>query len=349
MRIAIIAHDVVKKGSGHGKANYEFIKHLINKTDNEIHLYANKVEQDIINYVHFHKIKVIPKPLIIKIPLFAIIVTIKLLNKRYDRIIADGETYLAKADFIHSQFCHKRYLKYVKGLYNKIYENLSCIFEYFQYKRPCKIICASYKLKQEIIEEYGISENKIFVIHNCVDLSEYKIKKHTPKKEIKVLFVGDLSYRKGLDYVISATKHLDKNIQLIIAGKLRRKYKKLAKNIDNIKFLGFVPNIEEVLQTADAFILPSIYDPFPFAVIEAMANGIPVIISKNSGVSEIITDMENGIIINNPQDIDEIKEKISLLCDYKLREKISKNAIRTIKEKLDLNKVLTQKEKIIFG
>jgi glycosyltransferase involved in cell wall biosynthesis len=261
-----------------------------------------------------------------------IIASLKLFFKKYDIIYVDEGTYLGRYHFMGTHFCHKRYLKYKMRFYDRIYETFNSWIERFEYKRKGIIIAVSETLKHELIEEFNVREDRIIVIYNGIDLKEYQKKEILPHSHsLTLLFIGDPSYRKGLDFLIEAMRGIDENIRLLVAGKLRKKYKKLAKGL-NIEFLGFRKDIPQLFHKVDAFILPSIYEPFGIVVLEAMAIGIPIIMSSHAGVSELIKDMENGIILKDPTNINEIREKITLLKEnIKLRRDLGIQAQLTAK------------------
>jgi UDP-glucose:(heptosyl)LPS alpha-1,3-glucosyltransferase len=142
--------------------------------------------------------------------------------------------------------------------------------------------------------------------------------------EVLLLFVGSGFKRKGLKYVIDAFPFIkDKKIKLLVVGRGKaRKYQKLAKDngiTDKIIFAGVYKNIQEIYAAGDIFVFPSEYDAFGTACLEAMASGLPVIASKTSGVSEILTHGKDGFVINHPINAQEIAHYIHLLLEEEKR------------------------------
>ena len=130
---------------------------------------------------------------------------------------------------------------------------------------------------------------------------------------------------------------MDENITLLIAGQIRKKYRKLAEGLQ-IEFVGFQSNMANIFRDVDFFILPSLYDPCPLVVLEAMACGVPVIVSGQTGISELIKDKQDGLILKNPTDIKELREKILLLTRNKdLRDKIAKQGIKSAKRIVEIH------------
>lgn len=191
------------------------------------------------------------------------------------------------------------------------------------------LICNSNMVKEEFLKYYRFDENKIFVVHNGVEWERFEVpfkesleKKADIRKELGldsrfwVLFVGSGYERKGLSFVISALSRLNDDICLAVVGKDRNEnfYKNLVfeKKIDKrVKFFGPRSDVVKFLQSADAFILPTIYDPFSNATLEALAMGLFTITSNSNGCSEIIKE-GCGYVINNLKDIDEIVYAIEL-------------------------------------
>jgi len=113
----------------------------------------------------------------------------------------------------------------------------------------------------------------------------------------------------------------DEDIKLIVIGKGNiKKFSSIAKKYginDRVSFLGPQKEIEKFYAAADIFALPTIYDPFSNATLEAMASGLPVITTKNNGVSELIQDGEEGFAIENPLNHNMLAEKIkSALAEH---------------------------------
>ena len=206
----------------------------------------------------------------------------------------------------------------------------------FKQKRYRQITCISEQCKREIMHHYKLPANDIGVIYNGVDTDAFtprmrlqykdivRAKYRIASDEVLLLFVGSGFKRKGLKYVIDAFPFIkDKKIKLLVAGKGKaRKYQKLAKDngiTDKIIFAGVYKNIQEIYAAGDIFVFPSEYDAFGTACLEAMASGLPVIASKTSGVSEILTHGKDGFVINHPINAQEIAHYIHLLLEEEKR------------------------------
>ena len=184
------------------------------------------------------------------------------------------------------------------------------------------IIAVSNFTKNKIVQHYGVSPDKISVVHNAI-LSTNGNSHHMPKHGPVVLFLGRLTVQKGPDnFITAAQKVLEyrPDVTFIIAGKGYMESDLInrvaaAGLSDKILFTGFLrgDDVDRAYQMADVFVMPSVSEPFGLTALEAMKNNIPVIISKQSGVSEVI----NHCLKVDFWDINEMVNKIISLIDYK--------------------------------
>ncbi|MCC6347211.1 MAG: glycosyltransferase family 4 protein, partial [Nitrospirales bacterium] len=168
-----------------------------------------------------------------------------------------------------------------------------------------RIVANSGMVKGQIIRHYGVREEKITVLHNGVDLERFtpgnrerwrgEVRERLGLREGEktVLFVGSGFRRKGLGTLLEAFALLQEpHRRLLVAGKGETEaYRELAKErgiSGRVVFLGPYREIEGLYAASDLFVLPTLYDPFSNATLEAMASGLPVITSRNNGAAEII-------------------------------------------------------------
>ncbi|MFO7807223.1 MAG: glycosyltransferase family 4 protein, partial [Candidatus Moraniibacteriota bacterium] len=168
------------------------------------------------------------------------------------------------------------------------------------------VIAISQRIKDLLINKYGIPEQRITLIHNGIDQEYFKkssgknLQIETLKKSGNkiVLYVGRLTIQKGIEFLIQAAKKVidyDKNVYFIIAGsgELRDQLVEKAADLgisDKVLFPGFLrgEKLTEVYKSADVLVMPSVSEPFGLIPLESLINGTPVIISKQSGVSEVL-------------------------------------------------------------
>jgi UDP-glucose:(heptosyl)LPS alpha-1,3-glucosyltransferase len=196
-----------------------------------------------------------------------------------------------------------------------------------------KIVAVSQRVKEEVLRHYGVPEEKIAVIHNGVDSNEFKPSAEARRlirnqigledSDYTLLFVGSGFKRKGLEFAIRAVDRIP-SARLVVAGEGK------APSHPRVLMLGRRTDVSHLYAAADAFIFPTLYDPFPNAVIEAMASGLPVIVSRIAGVSEIITD--DSIVVENPRSVDELAAAVRTLEDPALRKSMGEAARRKAQE-----------------
>ena len=195
-------------------------------------------------------------------------------------------------------------------------------FEYIDY-----FIAPSKFVEDSLINE-GISKEKIFIVPFGVDIEKFKPVEKDYNGTFKVAFSGNVNNRKGIPYLIQAWKELNlKDAELNLYGRVYPETKKYFKDANkyNIKTHGFI-NVTKELPKNHIFVFPSLLEGSAKVVYEALACGLPIITTYNSG--SVIRDEQEGFIIPI-QDIEAIKEKI--LYFYNNRSEIKKFGMRARK------------------
>jgi UDP-glucose:(heptosyl)LPS alpha-1,3-glucosyltransferase len=173
-----------------------------------------------------------------------------------------------------------------------------------------RVIVNSQMVKDEIVDLYGYPGDKIDVVRNGVPLDQFRFDPEIRAKaraslevkprEVISLFVGSGWERKGLRFAIDAIEACrDRRVRLLVAGRgNRRRYKST-----RAQFFGEVTDLSLFYAAADIFILPTMYDPFSNACLEALASGLPVITTRANGFSEIIDQNVHGSVVDLSNDI----------------------------------------------
>ncbi|MGB9980656.1 glycosyltransferase family 4 protein [Methanobacterium sp.] len=212
------------------------------------------------------------------------------------------------------------------------------------------IIVPSRSTKNDIITKLKVEEDKIEIVPMGVDKEifypkavDYKLLENYGIKKDYILYVGNDNPRKNLKNLILAyAKIIDKiGHKLVLMGPINKaeliKTIKTCKELEfnkkkllnNIIFPGFVDkaDVPMVYNAATALVFPSLYEGFGLTPLEAMASSVPVIISNNSSLREVVGDA--GLYINNPLDPDEIADKIiEVIKNEKLQKKLRKNGLK---------------------
>ncbi|MBD3310772.1 glycosyltransferase [Candidatus Woesearchaeota archaeon] len=187
-----------------------------------------------------------------------------------------------------------------------------------------RIIAVSGFTKGKIVEHYGIPPEKVEVVHNAVEFTNPSCAEppRISEHDRVVLFLGRVTLQKGPDYFLyTARKVLDhmSDVKFVVGGKgdmLPQMIEKAAELgiADRVLFTGFVADedLDRVYRMADLYVMPSVSEPFGITPLEAMRNGTPVMISKTSGVSEVITHCLKADF----WDIDDMASKIIATLHY---------------------------------
>lgn len=189
-----------------------------------------------------------------------------------------------------------------------------------------RVIANSHMVKDEIARFYGYPPEKIDVVYNGVPLGAFRSGGEDRAKnrqalglgseDVAVLFAGSGWERKGLRFAIEAVEKCGKEVRLLVAGRGdQRKFKSA-----RVQFLDVVQDMPALYGAADIFLLPTIYDPFSNACLEALAAGLPVITTRANGFSEIMETGVHGTILDDPRNIDAIGQALLFWSDSGRRE-----------------------------
>jgi len=167
-----------------------------------------------------------------------------------------------------------------------------------------RVIAVSYLTKSIISKHYSVPDDKIDVVYNGIEngvplMPTPPAKITIDKGDKVVLFLGRITMQKGPEYFVRAAKRvLEKmdNVKFLVAGNgdLARQMIEHAAELGighKVLFTGFLrgKDVTRVFKMADCYVMPSVSEPFGIAPLEAMSHDVPVIISKQSGVSEVLT------------------------------------------------------------
>ena len=171
------------------------------------------------------------------------------------------------------------------------------------------VIANSRMVQAEIVQRFGYPTEQIHVVYNGVPPfstpAEMRMKTRRELRlgdsEFAVLFAGSGWERKGLRYAIAARNSAGlPHATLLVAG---RGNPRALPRSERVRFLGPVKEMARLLAAADAFILPTLYEPFSNACLEALAAGLPVITTAHNGFAEIIEPGVEGEVVAEPDDI----------------------------------------------
>jgi len=246
-----------------------------------------------------------------------------------------------KKPFVFTQHNNEEIIRtYAHFVGVKLYETImSKIIE-----NAASIISVSKSVAKEMESRYGVKSKTIY---NGVDLDFF-----TPENDGKefrdryslgdsriVLFVGKIDKRKGLEYLAHAFEKVKRNVKntkLVIVGKTRFEEDSYLNKImemmeafgilDSVYFTGeiSIEMLQEAYRACDVFVMPSITETFGIVVIEAMASGKPVVVTRSGGPEELVVDGKNGFVVG-PRDSEALADRIiTILTDESLAERMGR-------------------------
>ncbi|MDU2776225.1 MAG: glycosyltransferase family 4 protein, partial [Klebsiella grimontii] len=188
------------------------------------------------------------------------------------------------------------------------------------------VICNAEMIKREIIEDFGLPAEKIHVIYNAIDNQRFlppteeafvalRAKWNLPIQATCLIYVGSGFERKGLDAAIRAIAPTNRYLLVVGKDKEQARYQQLAKTLnceERVRFFGMQSETLPFYQMADGLLLPTLYDPFPNVILEAMACGLPVITTTGCGGAEFIVQGSNGYVCD-ALDIPALQESVNAL------------------------------------
>jgi UDP-glucose:(heptosyl)LPS alpha-1,3-glucosyltransferase len=276
--------------------------------------------------VAFHHIRAPARPALLAQPWFVLAASLALARRRRGLVQATGAVVLNRVDVIAVHYCHQvgpanpsrstllfqAHSKAVTLL--KRFTERWC----FHANSSAAFVCVSEGCAREVREHYTELAERVSVIHNGVDADVYapgryrdgarelRAKLKIPDRRLVALFVGSGWRRKGLGELIEALAPA-RAWDLVVAGHGdRERYQRLADSLgvgERVHWLGVTRDVAHAYALADAYVLPSSYETFSLATFEAAASGLPILVTPESGVEELIEDGQNGIAITRDPEI----------------------------------------------
>ncbi len=338
MKIAVVRQKYALYG-GAENFSLEFIRQLAG-AGHEVHIFANQWTGEAETNIFFHKVPAIRVNSWLRVWSFAWFVRRLLKRERFDVIQSHERTWRQDV-YRAGDGCHREWLEQ-RGKYLSAFRRLTmqcspfhrlvlkierALFAPGNYK---KIVAISDLVKKNIQKHYAIPDEDVVVIYNGVDLERFhpdnraahrdalRESLSVPKDAVLFLCVGSGFERKGVRYLMEATQYLDKKTdwRILVMGKGNwTRYLKYAPEELRARLIYREPvkDLERYYSAADAFVLPSIYEPFGNVNLEALAAGLPVVTTRFCGAADIIEHGKNGLIVENPGDPEEIAANMNRL------------------------------------
>ncbi len=227
-------------------------------------------------------------------------------------------------------------------------------------------VAISEEIKEGLLKD-GVKAARIWRIPNFVDLRQYRKVSLPEKLQLKrrlklpegilVIYSGRFVQRKGINYLLEAWIEVQRQfpqarLLLLGDGQTLEDTKRYAEKLGiskTVLFLGHVNNVQDYLCSADLFVLPSLQEGLPNALLEAMAAGLPVVATRIGGVEDIVENEKNGLLVP-PADSKALAEAIKrLLSNKALAEHLARSGYSTIKKHYSLDSIVKKYLKLYRG
>ena len=274
-----------------------------------------------------------------------------------------------KPVILHAHLFHANLLGRIINLFYKEIINISTIhsidfggdFREWLIKITNKLcdttVVVSHNVSDMMLKKNIVPKNKIKTIYNGVDLNFFYLQNNSKKHRNYpiLLSVGRLAPVKGYIFLIQAIKILKTKypeMLLIVLGKGEemKKLEQQIKNLNlekNILLLGSKNNVIDYLKICDIFVLSSLWEGMPVAILEAMASGLLIVATKVGGVPELIEDKKSGFLAES-ENAENLADKIDYVINLSKEKKqeIIKNARQIVENKFSLEKMVAEYEKL---
>ena len=309
----------------------------------------------------------IRRPAIVRDFVYYFLSLLKLRSRKRDTIVSAGActwvTDVVVVHFIHASwhaFCRQEESKArpsgrptlkqrLNAVYQRFYTWQNLWHERHVFTNARKFIAISRSVGDDLKRYYGIDEENIEVIHHGVDADIFNPCREADERaklrtelgldpnDFLLLLVGSLE-RKGLDIAIRGIAEMTpeerKGLRLVGVGSGdHRRFEQMADELgvrEHLHLVPFTREVQKYFRVADMFVLPTRYDPFGLVVLEAMAAGLPCIVSSVAGAADLVTHGEDGLLVADVLNSTEWAEQIrKVTSDPALKERMAVKARET--------------------
>ena len=346
MKIAVV---IPKYGLVGGAEAFvcELCEKLAAREEFQIHVFANKWQKSNSRII-FHKVPIITFPRFLRPISFAYFANKRICRNDFD-LVHSHERIFSMNLFTFHGIPHKTWIRKTKRNRLSLYDKATAWVEKKGITNPnlSMIMPVSSLVKDELLNLYDIPASKICVIHPGVSKDRFsaldqkacrqEIRQNNglSEEDIVALFVSMNFELKRLDLVLKSIadlverKKYNRNLKLLVVGKgNKRKYQTIARGLgigNRIVFAGVTNEIEKYYLASDIFVMPSKYDTFGLAVLEAMAAGLPVIITSKVGAKDLVEDGVNGFILSDNPSLSDMTDALTPLMAENRRRKMGES------------------------
>lgn len=312
MKIALVVYTWSETRGGVERYVFDLARGLM-KRGNEVHVWSRRREGETPGVV-YHEV---PGTSVghLKYTAFAKDVEQRVNPGDYDCVHGFGRAFTQDLLRIGGG-CHEEYLRQTRGrepgalwflFHPKDRALIRLEKEMFAKRCWRRLVCISNRVAEEVHRIHGVPLADCQVIHNGTDVEKFHPRNRVAgDATTRLLFAGSGFERKGLEQTLAALARVDGPWRLRVVGRGDTgAYSRQAGTLgiaDRVGFAGPQTDMPAEYGRADALVFPSLYDAFGTVALEAMATGIPVVISRQAGASEIVDHGRDGLIVENPRD-----------------------------------------------
>jgi UDP-glucose:(heptosyl)LPS alpha-1,3-glucosyltransferase len=314
VKIAFVVHDYHRAG-GHSRYVAELATRFAG--EHEVHVFANRIETDPGSGIHFHRVPAWRANALTTVLSFALPITFQI-DHGFDIVHSQGFCGF-RGNVFTAHICNRAWhlaLKRLEGgvtwresLFNAVATTLEHAL--YRFARHAEVIAISNRVAEDLARYYHCTL-PARVIYHGVDLKTFSAENRQQWRaavrtqhalnpdEIVFLYVGDL--RKGARRCILALSHLPQGQLMFVSRSPTEPYRRLAEQTrlaSRVHFLGPTSQVEKFYAAADVLLHPTPYDAFGMVVSEAMASGLPVVVSREAGAAELVQHGVNGLLLND--------------------------------------------------
>lgn len=320
---------------------YDLTERLARRGGYDVHVLAKKWRPGNAP-ITFHKVPVIPFPKFLDPISFAYFAGRCIRQNGFDWVHSHERIFAMNLFTFHG-IPHETWIKKIRGRSLTLFDRATVWVEQKGLNHPGlqMVMPVSSLAKEELLKRYALAESKVSVISPGIDMERFNaldpqacrqkiLRRHNlSQNDVVVLFVSMNFELKRLDLVIKGVAGLlDKekqpvNLKLLVVGKGKsKKYEALARELgigQHVVFAGVTREVEAYYLASDIFALPSGFDTFGLAVLEAMAAGLPVIVTRSVGARDMVQSDVNGFVLSENPAVTEITAALAVLMDREKR------------------------------
>jgi UDP-glucose:(heptosyl)LPS alpha-1,3-glucosyltransferase len=359
MKIAMLIKNFVMTG---GAERYAVeLSTRLARRGHDIHVFAQRWDSGLVSGITLHPIPRLHRPRFLNSLYYALAVRRQVMRERFEIVHSHQRTIHHHVVSMHL-LCYSvfrpgaspaaRRLSAITSLFSPrhlVYRWLES--RQFGCRVLTHVVAVSGATKQDILTHYPLDPATVRVIYPGVDTtgispdvvqsSRRDIRKQydLSDDDLVLVFVGSEFKRKGLQYALEALALLHRDDRLPVTPRLLvvgrgnpGEYQRLAaqRGIGRlVHFVGLRREVWPYYAAADICILPTLGDTFSLAVLEAMACGLPVVVSRQAGVAELLQHGYNAMLLDDPRDPRHIAEQLRALCDGQRRSEMGRSARET--------------------